>query len=260
MQARIARANASPGRAVVAELAEARRGGRQQHHAVRAGPVEALPRPPRPGPGTRSPRPCQAARASIAARMRGPLSGSGRAPAWDVAGRAARRPAARSRCRGRGRPRSAPPAGRGTLRARPASAARWWTGCRRRTSTPRDRRRSTCSRLARRRNPRGGGPQRRLVGGPGDAERPAGRPARSARCGGCAAQQAQRGHPGRVRVVGGAHPLDPRPEQRGPLAQQVTVAVGDGQVRARLRARRQLVAVVVLDAAVPGRGDRGAAR
>ena len=79
------------------------------------------------------------------------------------------------------------------------------------------------------------------------------------------AGQPQVVHPGRTGFVGLADPLDPRPEQAGPLAQQVAVAVGDGEVRARLGRGRQLVAVVALDAAVPGqvvgvqrrhRGDR----
>ncbi len=66
-----------------------------------------------------------------------------------------------------------------------------------------------------------------------------------------------------ARVVGLADPLDARPEQAGALAEQLAVAVGDRQVRARLGRRGELVAVVALDAAVPRevvrvqRRDRG---
>ena len=67
----------------------------------------------------------------------------------------------------------------------------------------------------------------------------------------CLPGQVQWSHPGRARVVGLADPLDARPEQAGALAEQFAVAVGDGQVRARLRRRGKLVAVVTLDAAVP---------
>ena len=65
------------------------------------------------------------------------------------------------------------------------------------------------------------------------------------------AGKAERLHPVRARVVALADPLDPRPEQRGVLGEQVAVAVGHGELGARLGARGQLVPVVLLHSPVP---------
>jgi len=46
-------------------------------------------------------------------------------------------------------------------------------------------------------------------------------------------------------------PLDARPELRRPLAKERAVAVGDREIATRLGAGRELVAKVLLDAAVP---------
>ena len=83
---------------------------------------------------------------------------------------------------------------------------------------------------------------------------PPGRPGRCGRCAGCAAPA---GPAGPTSPAGppraGGDPLDPRPSAVPPLPQQGAVAVGDGQVGARLAAQRQLVGVVGLGVApVPG--------
>src|ERR1700722_16139557 len=64
-------------------------------------------------------------------------------------------------------------------------------------------------------------------------------------------RQAKRVHPGRRLVAGLADPLNAWPKEAGPRAEQFAVPVGDRKVRARLGGRRELVAVVPLDAAVP---------
>ena len=77
------------------------------------------------------------------------------------------------------------------------------------------------------------------------------------------ARQPERVQPRRAWLVGFQHPLDAGREQAGAGADQLAVAVGDGEFGARLGAGGQLVAVVLLDAAVPGqvvgvqRGHRG---
>ena len=65
------------------------------------------------------------------------------------------------------------------------------------------------------------------------------------------AGQAERIHPRGVGVVVLADPLDPRPEQRGVLAEQGAVAVRHGEFGAGLGARGQLVPVVLVHSPVP---------
>ena len=110
----------------------------------------------------------------------------------------------------------------------------------------------TCSRLASGGKPAAAAASAASSAACRDAERAQAGPGDQGVAPAVRAEQAERRHPVRARVVVRVHPLHPRPEQRGPLPEQVAVPVGDGQVGTGLGAGGQLVPVVVLDAAVPG--------
>ena len=105
--------------------------------------------------------------------------------------------------------------------------------------------------VCQRREARRGPGQRALVGGLRDPERPQAGARDQGVTPAVRAEQAERDHPAGVRVVAGPDPLHPGAERRGPLRQFRAVPVRDGELRAGLRARRQLVAVVRLHVAVP---------
>ena len=227
-------------------------------------PARRPRRPPRPGPGSRwmpaKPAvPCRgaAAVAAKAAAIRGPLSGSVRTSVGSP-----RRPHA---LRERGVVDAAvlaaddqrdPPAGEGVE----GGERRQHVGGQRvvdeRDAADRADRgeaagqRGEAAAAAASRSSSAAGGQ---AASPAAAARARARRGRSARCGGCACRA---GPGGPSRSAPGSS-VSLTHSTRGPssadaLAQQLAVAVGDGEVRARLGRGRQLVAVVALDAAVPG--------
>ncbi len=99
--------------------------------------------------------------------------------------------------------------------------------------------------------PGGGGPEPGVVVRAGHAQRHQAAPGDQGVAAVVPAEQAERLHPGRVRLVGLLDPPHAGTEQRRVLAEQVAVAVGHGQVGTGLGAGRELVPVVVLHPAVP---------